>query len=63
METSERNVGKIKQAQEFAMWDRKNLEQYAADAYNEIESLKEELKLALDAWRDEVKRINYENSL
>lgn len=36
---------------DFATWDRKTLNAYAQAARDEIEALKEELRVAIDAYR------------
>jgi hypothetical protein len=36
---------------DFATWDRDTLNKFARDAVNEIEALQEELRVALDAYR------------
>jgi len=36
---------------DFATWDRETLNKFAQDAANELEALKEELRVALDAYR------------
>ena len=36
---------------DFATWDRETLNKFARDAVNELEALKAELRLALDAYR------------
>ena len=36
---------------DFATWDRETLNKFAQDAANELESLKKELRVALDAYR------------
>jgi len=36
---------------DFAMWDREVLNRFARDATEEIKALKEELRVALDAYR------------
>jgi hypothetical protein len=53
---------KLKEPKDFITWERSNLEKFAADAFNELEALKEELALAIDAWRDEVKRRYYDDN-
>lgn len=40
---------------DFANWERTNLEAYAQESTKEIEALKEELKVALAAWRHLIK--------
>ena len=39
---------------DFASWDRKTLDQFAAAVYNELVQTQEDLKMALDAYRKEV---------
>jgi hypothetical protein len=36
---------------DFATWDRETLNKFAQDAANELDALKEELRVALDAYR------------
>jgi hypothetical protein len=36
---------------DFATWDRETLNKFARDAANELDALKEELRVALDAYR------------
>ena len=36
---------------DFATWDRETLNKFARDATQEIDALKEELRVALDAYR------------
>jgi len=36
---------------DFATWDRETLNKFARDAVNEIKALREELRVALDAYR------------
>jgi hypothetical protein len=36
---------------DFATWDRETLNKFAQDAASELEALKEELRVALDAYR------------
>lgn len=39
---------------DFKQWDRANLEAFAVDSQREIEALREELSIALQAWRQAV---------
>jgi hypothetical protein len=52
----------LKEPKDFSLWERSNLEKFAADAFNELEELKQERDLAIEAWRDEIKRRYYDDN-
>jgi hypothetical protein len=41
---------------DFSTWDRKTLEQFARQAADENRELREDIKVVIDAWREEVHR-------